>query len=246
MKKVLVVDDEPLILYSLAKTLQDDGMEVTTVDNGTDAIEASRRCFYNLSFLDLRLPDIHGVDVMMKIKELSPESKILAMSASCIDDKFKELIEKNAYLFIPKPFELKYVKAIAHQIVESGTAFPHSAGYATTYGKTPADEHRRIERTAHSKAIMYKVNCLDDVQILNENGHIVDISKAGMCIHTDYPVRPGSVIRFDAAEVGIAYNTGIVRNTSLINNNMYRLESNSYDPLTPWLHCLYFVSSINS
>lgn len=222
MKKILVVDDEPLILYSLAKTLQNDGMEVKTFNSGSDAITESRRCFYNLSFLDLCLPDMHGVDVMMKIKELSPETKILVMSASCLDDRLKALIAKNAYLFIPKPFELMHVKTIAHQIVESGTAFPHSAGYAATYGRAPEDESRRIERSACSKAIMYKLNCLDDVEILNQNGHVVDISKEGMSIHTDYPVKPGSVIRFDMVEEGIDYNTGIVRNTVLINKNMYR------------------------
>jgi len=222
MKKILIADDEPLILYSLAKTLQNDGMKVKTFSNGSDAIAESSRCFYNLSFLDLCLPDMHGVDVMMKIKELSPETKILVMSASCLDDRLKEQIAKNAYLFIPKPFELMHVKAIAHQIVESGTAFPHSAGYAASFGKTPATDSRGIERTAYSKAIMYKVNCLDDVEILNQNGHIVDISEAGMSIHTDYPVKPGSVVRFDAVKEGIDYNTGIVRNTVLINNNIYR------------------------
>lgn len=138
MKKGLVVDDEPLILYALARTLRNDGMEVKTVNNGSAAIEEIQHCFYHLCFLDLCLPDISGIDVMMKIKELSPESKILVMSASCIDDSVKELIEKNAYLFIPKPFELMYVKAIVHQIMESGTIFPHSAGCANGNGRAPA------------------------------------------------------------------------------------------------------------
>ncbi len=222
MKKVLVVDDEPLILYSLAKTLQSDGIKVKTFDNGSDAIEESRRCFYNLSFLDLCLPDMQGIDALLKIKELSPETKILVMSASCLDDKIKELIDKNAYLFIPKPFELMHVKAIAHQIIESGTAFPHSAGYAAIYGRNPEDESRHVKRTAFTKAIMYKINCLDDVEVLNQNGHIVDISEEGMSIHTDYPVKPGSVIRFDMVKEGVDYNTGIVRNTVVISNNMYR------------------------
>ncbi len=222
MKKILVADDEPLILYSLAKTLQHDGMQVKTVDNGSDAILESRRCFYNICFLDLCLPDMHGIDVMMKIKELSPETKILLMSASCIDDRLKGLIENNAYLFIPKPFELMHVKAIVHQILESGTPFSHSAAFAATYGKTPADECRRIERTPYSKAIMYRVNCLDDVEILNQKGDVVDISREGMCIHTDYPVKPGSVIRFDVVKEGIDYRTGIVRNTVLINKDIYR------------------------
>jgi len=225
MKKVLVVDDEPLILYSLAKTLKDDGMEVKTANNGSDAIAESSRCFYNLCFLDLCLPDMSGVDVMMKIRELSPACKILVMSASCIDDRIRELIVKNAYLFIPKPFELMHVKVIAHQIVESGTSSHNSAGHAATNGKKPVDERRRSERTAYAKAIMYNVTCMDRVDILYQSGQIVDISKSGMGIHPHYPsdcpLKPGSMIKFDAVKEGIDYNTGIVRNT-IFNNNTYR------------------------
>jgi len=124
MKKILVIDDEALIRYSLAITLQDDGMEVKTVSNGLTAIEESRRCFFNLCIIDLGLPDIHGVDVMMKIKELSPESKILVMTASCIDNRSKKLIEENADLFVAKPFELTHIKAIVDKLLANSSAFP--------------------------------------------------------------------------------------------------------------------------
>lgn len=123
-------------------------------------------------------------------------------------------------IFSPRdPFELKYLKAIiSHEIVESGSVLPDSAD-AATLGRTPADERRRIERTAYSKAIVY---CIGNVETLNQKGHIVDISKAGMGIYTCYPLRPGSVIRFDAVKEGIDYKAGIVRNTILVDNNMYR------------------------
>ncbi len=218
MKKILIVDDEPLILFSLAKALKGDGLEVKTVNNGSDAVEESRRCFYQLCFLDLRLPDMNGLDVMLKIKQHSPESKILVMSASCIDDATKELIEKNSYLFIPKPFELAYVKAITQQLMENGMAFPDSAAGTIP----PVNEWRRIERTACFKAIMFRVNCPDDIEILYHNGYIVDVSKAGMGINTAYPVKPGSLISFDAIMDGIDYVAGFVRNTVLIDNNMFR------------------------
>lgn len=110
--------------------------------------------------------------------------------------------------------ELIYVKAMASYHVESGTAFPHSAAHL--------DERRRIERTAYSKAIMYKIDSEDNIEILNQNGHIFDISKAGMGIHTDYPLKPGSVIRFDVVKEATDYRAGIVRNTILIKNNLYR------------------------
>jgi len=112
-----------------------------------------------------------------------------------------------------------YLKAIVHEIVESGTAAFLPSADAATNGKTPADERRRIERTAYSKAIVY---CMGNVETLHQNGLIVDISKSGMGIYTGYPLRPGSTIRFDAVKEGIDYKTGIVRNAILIKNNMYR------------------------
>lgn len=88
-----------------------------------------------------------------------------------------------------------------------------------TNGRSPADERRRLERTPFSKPIMY---CIGNVETLNQNGHIFDISKAGMGIHTDYPLRRGSVIKFDAIKEGIDFKTGIVRKTIMLDKSIYR------------------------
>ena len=214
----MVVDDEPLILYSLAKTLQGDGVEVMTVNNGSDAIEASRRSFYNPCLIDLCLPDMDGIDVMMKIRKLSPESKILILSALCLKDTVKDLIKENAYLFIPKPFELSYVKAIVRKILNEETTPRHSAAGVETH----ADERRRIDRSLFPRKIQYSINCLDKLDLPHMDAQIVDISEAGMGIVTSYPVKPGCVIRFDMIKDGINYRAGIVTNTSLVENNLYK------------------------
>ncbi len=218
MNRILVVDDEPLILYSLAKTLQGDGVEVITFNNGSDAIEASRRSFYNPCLVDLCLPDMDGIDVMMKIRQQSPESKIVILSASCVKDSVKEIIDKNAYLFIPKPFELGYVKAIVRKILKDQITPPHSAAWWVK----PADERRGIERNLFQKKIMYRINCLEDKDLPHMDAQIVDISEAGMGIVTSYPVKPGCVIRFDVIKDGINYTAGVVTHTNLVDNNLYR------------------------
>ncbi|MGO9379672.1 MAG: response regulator [Dissulfurispiraceae bacterium] len=218
MKKVLIVDDEPLILFSLARALKGSGLAIKTVDNGSAAIEEVRQSTYQLCFLDLCLPDMNGIDVMLKIKQHSPECNIVIMSSSSVDAATKELIEKNASLFIPKPFELTYVKAIAQQLTDDNQV---KSLPGVTMIKTD-DERRRMERSSSSKTITCIVNCPDTNEAIDMNAHVVSISKAGMGIHTTHPVKPGSIIRFDAIEEGFDYMAGVVRNTVPIDNNMYR------------------------
>ncbi len=117
MKRILIVDDEPLILYGLSKTLH--GLaDVKTVTTGEEAILEFRSCFYDLCFLDIYLPDINGLDVMEKVKEISPETKVAIMTASHVNDDMKRAIEARADYFIAKPFKLPQVKVIAKRALE--------------------------------------------------------------------------------------------------------------------------------
>ena len=74
MQKILLVDDEALILYSLSKTLRHCGSEVTTVTNGTDALSEIQRNSYDICFLDVQLPDANGLDLMKTIRNDSPST----------------------------------------------------------------------------------------------------------------------------------------------------------------------------
>ncbi|MBF0559079.1 MAG: response regulator [Nitrospirae bacterium] len=220
MKRILVVDDEPLILHALARTFQAEGFDVKALDNGTDAIDASRRSFYHVCMLDMGLPDMDGVEVVMKIRKQSPESKIFMMSASDLSGTAKEMIARNEGIFIPKPFELPYVKAIVHQVLQNTTV----CGTASNMGDLSARNRRRLDRRPFSKAITYTVNCLDSfkAEVLSMAAHVVDINEAGMGIHTDYPVQLGSVIRFSGLLEVLDYMAGIVRNTCVVDKNLYR------------------------
>ena len=219
MHRILVVDDEPLTLYSLSMLLQGAGVEVTTVTNGSDAIKANQHCFYDLCLLDLCLPDMDGMDVMMEIRKLSQKSKIIVMSSSCVSDSVKELIDKNAYFFIPKPFELAYLKAILRRAMkEEDTA----CGQSDDRVKTFANEQRRLERTPFSRKISYTINSLDKLDFPQLEAQVVDISEVGMGIVTAYPVKTGCVIRFDMMQDVVDYKAGVVSNTCVVNDGMFR------------------------
>jgi DNA-binding NtrC family response regulator len=59
-----------------------------------------------------------GTDLLKKIRSISPETKVVMMTAGIITNAMKEHIEKNAYMFITKPFDLLQIKMLAQRIIE--------------------------------------------------------------------------------------------------------------------------------
>lgn len=122
-KKILIVDDEPSIRFGLSRALQkicDFRGEIKTVENGKDAIKEIRLCHYDICFLDIKLPDINGIEVMKKIKEISPKTDVAIMTAHGISEDTESTIQDLASLFLIKPFDLFYVKAFVKRVLEGG------------------------------------------------------------------------------------------------------------------------------
>jgi DNA-binding NtrC family response regulator len=118
MKKILVVDDDAFFLQGFNKALQADFTEVKTVETGNSALQEVASCPYQLCFLDLFLPDLDGVEVLKRMKEVSPKTKVVVMTAGVVTRSMQESIEKDAYMFITKPFDLLQVKMLARRVIE--------------------------------------------------------------------------------------------------------------------------------
>ena len=117
-KRVLIVDDDPLLLQGLSKALQTDATEVITVETGKAALKEVASSEFHLCFLDVFLPDMNGTEVLKRIMALSPKTKVIMMTAGSINNSMKETIEKIAYMFITKPFDLLQVKMLAKRMIE--------------------------------------------------------------------------------------------------------------------------------
>ena len=118
MKKILVVDDEQLLLQGLEKALKTDSTEVATAETGREALQKVATSPCHLCFLDVFLPDMSGTEVLKRINSISPKTKVVVMTAGIVNNAMKDLIEKNAYLFIPKPFDLLQVRMLAKRVTE--------------------------------------------------------------------------------------------------------------------------------
>ena len=120
MTRILLVDDENLILYSLGVTLRQDGAEVTAVANGTDALAEIRRSAYDICFLDVHLPDANGLDLMQTVKKLSPGTRIIIMTANELSDIQMSDLRRNDCRFLPKPFDLDQVRSLVTDLSGAG------------------------------------------------------------------------------------------------------------------------------
>ena len=122
MNKILLVDDENLILYSLSATLSRDGSTVTAVANGKDALKEIHRMTYDICFLDVNLPDANGLDLMKIVREVSPSTRIVIMTAVDLNERQFEYLRSNNGHFLPKPFDLEDVRSFVR-----GIGSPHAA-----------------------------------------------------------------------------------------------------------------------
>jgi len=111
---VLVVDDEPLIRWSLAETLSDRGYTVLEAGDGRGAIEVlNAPCVpVDVIMLDYRLPDSNGLQLLEKIRALSPASRVVLMTAYGTPEVLEEALRLGAVCVVNKPIEMQDVPAL--------------------------------------------------------------------------------------------------------------------------------------
>jgi DNA-binding response OmpR family regulator len=108
-KQILVIDDDKYILRTLTRILQRKGYDVDTAETGKEAVEKSMKKTYDLTLIDIRLPDIDGTDLLVKMKTYMKDAiKIMVTGFPSLETGVKALDEgADAYLVKPvKPEEL--------------------------------------------------------------------------------------------------------------------------------------------
>jgi len=108
--KILVVDDERLIVKGIRFSLEQDGMEVDTAYDGEEALALAKRTEYDLVLLDVMLPKMDGFEVCQAIREFSDMPIVMLTAKSEDNDKILGLVY-GADDYITKPFNILEVKA---------------------------------------------------------------------------------------------------------------------------------------
>jgi DNA-binding response OmpR family regulator len=108
-KHILVIDDDKSILRTFTRILQKNGYAIDVAETGKEAMEKSKKQKFNLALIDIRLPDIDGTELLIKLQKVMPEAvKIMITGFPSLETGIKALDEgADAYLVKPvKPEEL--------------------------------------------------------------------------------------------------------------------------------------------
>jgi DNA-binding NtrC family response regulator len=115
--RILVVDDDENIRKVVIAILEDEGYTVESVGTAKEAIEKSKRKFYNIALIDIRLPDMEGIELLTKIRDTTPRMRKVIVTGYPTLQNAVEAVNKGADAYIVKPFDVKKVlKTIEDQL----------------------------------------------------------------------------------------------------------------------------------
>ncbi len=118
--KILVVDDEHLIRWSLEQNLKKQGYEVMIAGSGEDALKLLKEETPDLILLDVQLPGINGLEVLEKIKEQEEEILVIMVTALGVLETAVKAMRMGAYDYINKPFNLDELAIVIKKALETG------------------------------------------------------------------------------------------------------------------------------
>jgi DNA-binding NtrC family response regulator len=118
-KRILVVDDDEAVLRSIKDYLAMKGYEVDTAKTGGEAIEKSKKGFFNLAILDIRLPDMDGTELLTKIHDTEPKMIKIMLTGYPNSGNAIDSVNEGADAYLVKPAQLeKVLKVIEKKLAD--------------------------------------------------------------------------------------------------------------------------------
>ena len=104
IEKILIVDDEELMRRFLAEALMRKNYEVTTAGSAKEALICLKKQHYDLLITDMKMPDLSGIELLRRTKELSPQTLVIIMTAYGTIETAVEAMRLGAFNYLLKPF----------------------------------------------------------------------------------------------------------------------------------------------
>ena len=117
--KIMIVDDEKLIRWSITKALEVDNWDVSSAESAEDAMDLTNENVFDAVITDLRLPGIDGIELLKKIKQKTPECPVILISAYGTQEVISKAKEFGACNFLNKPISLNLIRDAAKKCLNN-------------------------------------------------------------------------------------------------------------------------------
>jgi DNA-binding NtrC family response regulator len=146
--RILIVDDDESIRNSLAAILRDEGYAVDVAASGGEAIRKSKETVYNLALIDIKLPDMEGIDILIRMKDTVPKVRKIMMTGFPSVQNAIAAVNRKADAYLVKPMEVeKLLGTIREQLKLQENEKQYNKQKVTEFIKTRV---RELEKTAIS------------------------------------------------------------------------------------------------
>src|SRR5215469_380004 len=118
-EKVLIVDDEKLVRWSLRQKCEEWGYHVLEADNGSAALRVAHNESPDLVLLDVRLPDASGIELLEQLKKSGDARAVIMITADPQLDDVKHALKLGAYDFVGKPLDFEELRVTIQNALEA-------------------------------------------------------------------------------------------------------------------------------
>ena len=119
--KILVVDDDAIVIKSCRRILEAEGFEVTSVPGADEALEKIKSSEFDLLLMDVKMPKHDGIFLMREIKKNWPDIPIIVMSGYPTPETIADVLKLGATQFIPTPFRPAELVKSVRQVIQKTT-----------------------------------------------------------------------------------------------------------------------------
>src|SRR5438552_16724022 len=116
--RILFADDEKSLQEFMRAELPRLGHEVTVCADGKAAVKTLESSIFDAAILDLRMPGLNGIEVLERLKQVTPDTEVIIMTGHASMETAIEAVRLGAFDYITKPCKLSEIEAVLHKVIE--------------------------------------------------------------------------------------------------------------------------------